>query len=543
MKNLSEGIKITSKERQKVKENIDLFQMGVEYEFHTSLKVGSDDNLDSIGEHGFFTVIESAKLEDGMHYTDYLDNIDYPSHFIVINNLNIGDTQGSFAWSHSNGLIYEDTTVFDNILDMFDMSAEEDIKKMCTAFIEIVESVSHTTKQDQLDFGDNYVKLLKNRLLEYNDKYAYARSCLEWITELSDTTPVERLFGDSKTTFDDIFYLISASTSPEKFIEYIKTNSEHLISVCSDPEMHILSVLEKHEFDNIDHMSIFLGICEKISCDVGVFYFDNDTVVKVIDADYDVDYDDVYEDDGQIELRTHTESISKGLYHMDQMFSFIHDHAVTDNTSGMHISVSVRDHVDRKNVDFMKFLVLSEIGHVIDTVFPERNHVSNIVGNIKGVIRFEVAHEDGLLLADKSYIIPFLTKEILRSDVFSEKYQSIKFGDYNALDGRIELRYFGGNNYHEIYDEIEEELYRILYILMVSYTDEYEKEYKKTLFKLIDRIIEEEHEHSKTLSFFKRLVRKYGEQPSEEQLQEIYDIINDSDLPKQNKETIKGYYS
>lgn len=538
MKNLSEGIKITSKERQKVKDNIDLFQMGVEYEFHTNLPISSD-TLADIDEAGFYNIIEISS-SDTINIIDYMGNPDLNNSFVLIQSLNLGvaSTPTDFIWSHTTtSLVGDDTTVYDNILDILGMDSEEKIKSMCEEYIELVTSISSVSLDQEIP------ESVTNQIQKFNEEHADTKDVFYWFINVSNSKASEILLNNSEINYDDLYFMINIEKDVNAFLKYVKENSDHILEVFENPEDNIIKIFESFEFDDDESVKVFLEICNVSSyCDsVDVMTLPN-SISDLVSDEYDVEYDDVYEDDGQIELRTYTESIPNGMFNMDRMFSFIEDHATTDETSGMHISVSLRDSKDRKNADLVKFLVLSEIGHVIDTAFPERNHVKNIIENIESVIQFEVTHEDGLLLNDKRYIIPFLTKEILNSDVFTEKYQSIKFGDYNALNGRIELRYFGGENYHERYDEIEEELYRILFILMVSYTDEYNKEYKKTLFKLIDRYIEEEYEHSKTLSLFKRLVRKYGEQPSEEELQEIYDVVNKSDLPKQSKNTIKDYY-
>ena len=78
-------------------------------------------------------------------------------------------------------------------------------------------------------------------------------------------------------------------------------------------------------------------------------------------------------------------------------------------------------------------------------------------------------------------------KEIEKSllEVFQRKYQTINIGDYIMHDGRIELRFFGGQDYHTMYDDIKLQLLRSLFLMELAYTDLYHKEYYSALGKVI----------------------------------------------------------
>lgn len=59
--------------------------------------------------------------------------------------------------------------------------------------------------------------------------------------------------------------------------------------------------------------------------------------------------------------------------------------------------------------------------------------------------------------------------------------------DYNLLNGRIELRFFGGENYHTMFDDIKQQMLRALFIMEIAYTNLYQKEYYKSLYKFIKK--------------------------------------------------------
>lgn len=196
------------------------------------------------------------------------------------------------------------------------------------------------------------------------------------------------------------------------------------------------------------------------------------------------------EHDSQVEVVTKTVNPKVGLQMIKEMFSFIDEHAHTTDSSGLHISVSIGD-----QVDLMKFLVLMEMGYIVDNIFPERMHVANVDQKFSGYI--ERIFTNFVLMGDIDYtfsnkkILDVLVSRITKSALFMDKSQSIKLGDYEIHNGRIELRFFGGEDYEDRYDEIENHLYRALYILLVSTSNLYQKEYLKGLYTKVFNTIQE----------------------------------------------------
>lgn len=192
----------------------------------------------------------------------------------------------------------------------------------------------------------------------------------------------------------------------------------------------------------------------------------------------------------QVEVVTKTVKPATGIELIKDMFGFITKNGYTSDSSGMHISVSIDG-----DVNLMKFLILMEMGYIIDNVFPEREHVYDIEEQFNGYVERLLSN---LLLLNKidhtdtnKDILDKITNYLSNSALFHNKTQSIKFGDYNVLDGRIELRFFGDENYEDRYDEIEHHLYRSLYILLVSSSDIYHKEYMRGLYKRVFSVLDD----------------------------------------------------
>jgi hypothetical protein len=77
------------------------------------------------------------------------------------------------------------------------------------------------------------------------------------------------------------------------------------------------------------------------------------------------------------------------------------------------------------------------------------------------------------------------TIESIISDTLDTKYITATLKDFNMMDGRIELRFFGGENYQNMYADIKQQMLRALFIMELAYTDLYQKEYYKELYKFI----------------------------------------------------------
>lgn len=74
-----------------------------------------------------------------------------------------------------------------------------------------------------------------------------------------------------------------------------------------------------------------------------------------------------------------------------------------------------------------------------------------------------------------------------------DKHQAINKKWYDFLDGRIELRYFGGDEqseYEDRFDEIQDETLRACYMLQIAHSDDFEKEYRKYLYDIFNDYIE-----------------------------------------------------
>ena len=192
------------------------------------------------------------------------------------------------------------------------------------------------------------------------------------------------------------------------------------------------------------------------------------------------------EHDEMTEVVTHIiPSLQGGLTHIKNFFEFAKNMGYTfPSTAGLHISISYKN-VNRANL--IKFLVLLS-GDYLHSIFPERRYVTNITKRMKEALSEYTTEE---LKSDINRnrikdIENILKSEFMGFDDEAAKYITAKVADFDSMDGRIELRFFGGKDYDKLIEKIKYHLIRACYILILAYDDTvYRKEYIRSLYKLL----------------------------------------------------------
>lgn len=198
------------------------------------------------------------------------------------------------------------------------------------------------------------------------------------------------------------------------------------------------------------------------------------------------------EHNNMIELITSKMKPTESLDVINRFFKYFSDNDITTPAyAGMHISISTNK-FDMGDFNMLKFILSMNIPF-IHKMFPERNHVYSLSGKIEKLLlsylsfhSFErVLNINGSL----KQLIMSTESHLQNNEIISqEKSQTIKFGDYKYLDGRIELRFFGGEDYHKRFNEIKFQMARALYLMEIAYTPLYQNEYYKEMYKMIDNV-------------------------------------------------------
>lgn len=192
------------------------------------------------------------------------------------------------------------------------------------------------------------------------------------------------------------------------------------------------------------------------------------------------------------EVITEKMTVRDAIENIQDMFRFMSNNAFVEHYAGMHISISTTKY-DLDDFKLAKFITIMDIDHIRD-YFPDRGHVENLQEKVEDLISENIL---GVVLRnvdrkEKSMVSVIKDMEFgIDRGVSEHKYQTINFGDYKVSDGRIELRFFGGENYHQRYEEVVTHMLRALYLLNFAYTDEHNKDYYKKITKMINAVVKE----------------------------------------------------
>lgn len=509
-KKIFEGVKFGDKEKALVLQNADDFNVGIEYEMHYRPPLDFHE-LASDGYEFLVAKMENNDLREEMEniYNEaldsdiYLTNItsDFPiilkmmyalydfEQFVKKNVRPDIDVDAAFGGEQDELIDDEKTpelflralkkTFEDNEIKWSDVTEVlTNLKANTPQYEDIILLMDAYFDGDLFDdegsmgkYSD-YLKILTYIVTSDDEKGISGMVDSMANTEIGPPTPEEDLdFTMGKVNSDTIKY--------EDYNSY--RMSREPIEVIEDI---VLEYFREHGHEHIHEMS---GDEEGIPTEANLA--DNGVDTTVIDT-ISTDHGD------QAEVITDKMNVIKAFNNISQMFNFIYDHAETSNISGMHVSISTNKY-DLDDFNMMKYVALLDMDHVLD-LFPERQYVYDLSGiingaiqdELRGVIEEEYANNNGRLSATS------LVKELAKSAkrmIDTEKYQSIKFGDYNFLDGRIELRFFGGEDYHTMENEIKHHILRALYLLNFAYTDAYNNVYYKKIAKIVNGNVKENY--------------------------------------------------
>ena len=509
-KKLLEGIKFGAKEMQAVKANSDAFRVGIEYEF-TPLEKGQGLLKDKL---------EGKDLEEILHvffnenmFTEFSNLYD---EFIIEGNLE------SLRFMEQT---YENCDVWMGL-----------IRTVCALAISIKyhENEYDGKTQDMLsdEKADAYIKLFSDIAEKYDfqfvdtdfnyiDKKTFFELCYLFDvhegaeTFKGDEGLIEEFWqalrhfseaGDELTYVHDenrrskILNLVQFFKNSN--LDKIAKTTEHpygyegFDGFSSDSDsLHYYQVIDYE--NKYSKLSFFTSECiSYIIENSGDLVIENPTRhIEGVLSEYGIKsgviQDIVTEHDDMVEVITTELTVMEALDNIERMFEFLMDNAKVYEYAGMHISISTVKH-DHDAFDMIKFVTLLDLPHILK-YFPERGYVNNLYDIVKNILKNKLSVifidciEYGATMSD----IVNEGIEYAKLKINKEKHQSINFSDYRVLNGRIELRFFGGEDYHQRKDDIVTQMLRALYLLTFAYTDEHNDTYKRKLAKMVNEVFKE----------------------------------------------------
>lgn len=573
---LFEGLRFGNNEINMIKQNLNDFSMGVEFEFHPNTEI-SEDHLRERAASEWGSEWDERSLTyfiiDSGGYELDEDSVSRESSVVITSKEDLFDpnSEHSVLVLKQDGNYTMDATVssrgrVDSLSDLIDINEVDVLSNFLVKIGKYIQYVSEKEiDADLLDDKQSLTKQITDQLLR--DFYSKE-------DDFNSTQDIEVLktWEELLTTRNGELSILAEElgiTEPSDIRELIlaiknndsdETDTENLVKIIKDLSMStkfkklavdsfimgiddsndlVEDVLKDIDGDRLNEFLFNLpdNIYYSVPYDFEDFYIeimrdsmdeeemgrvDINQVIESIPSDIITHIDKVeHEHDNQAEVITKTISVENGIEVITTMFDTMKENGwTTSNKSGMHVSISTNS--NKANVNLLKYIVLSNIDYLAgkgDTIktggmYPPRAHVHHLGDIIKNeiedigrsfiVLNQRFTHENAL-----GYTISRMSEFLQQSKIFvSEKYQSIKLGDYEIHNGRIELRFFGGENYEDDFEKVERLIHRALYILHVSKSDMYEKEYKKALYQIIFNVLDNKLNYTTLIVAYRKLKEK-----------------------------------
>ncbi len=501
---LFEGIRHGAKEANKVLSNPNDYNIGVEFEIHTSDELydsvyGSENNIE-VTDLEYEPVYDFNDVKDIYHgnvkgvirYTTEGGTIFY-FHEEFMN-----EDGESMVESDVNDAIYTDLWAFESSNDFADvLEGFHELIRLGAEFIESLDKPIDDLDDPEVNY--NLIQLSDHRLYHIAkllNKYDES-SFIDAIYMTMFEEDINVLGGLSMShNVNDIkkgISLIQSLTSHEDVISWLESN-EDLESIIDGlvEFFELLNDIGYSEFATPDYTEE--GGHTGVTYEVAMFGDnENESIFNVLE-NHNVSYDTVTHDGEMVEVITYIMPLDKALVNMQNMFNLIDSDPTifTNDTTGLHISISTNKW-NRGFIDWNKLVVLMNYQYIHTVLFPEREHVIDI--NTKVIQEMRNNMDDVMMITKTSKNIEVLYNRIFVHIINMEritfnKHQSINASQYNTHHGRIELRHFGGEDYEKRFDEIKNELVRTLAIMDIAYGDMYQQEYTKAKYVYMDDMFE-----------------------------------------------------
>ena len=508
---LSEGVKFGQAEISEVKKNSNKILIGIEYEFLPPEGSGGSDLSE---EHDYDGEVETelrdfaeevARKDFGNNGLEYL--LDALWDFTTL----------SEAAEKRGGTI---------VPKLDDITSEGDLAKLRISLEFLKESIANSSfklisvKLNDAEDGNNVDNLLSklgnlriqgasstpfkhNVGYDSQDFMAYYKELIEKIEEfIADTdagNPTSGFNSDLDNFIDTMGELIQWFTKLRWRLGGPNYNqlSEDIIKALAmtNTDLEELAVMKyghsldreidsRRENATLDYVGGGTGIAEPEEIHNNMVRFGID-VSKI--ENYHTEHDDM------VEFVTHPMPINDSIEFMKEMFKFIDSEATTPSFAGMHVNISLKG-IPFKDLDILKLFILLD-----EQFYNEGDKFEKFLGFRPRDMVAKVLDSDKF---DASTFIEIANAKnideiaVTLDDLIAKqkKYQALNFThifnkSLSEDRKRIEVRFFGGEDYHKREKEMEFQIYRLAYMLQAAFNPEFKrKEYLKKLVKFLDKV-------------------------------------------------------
>lgn len=517
---LSEGVKKLNKQFIHKLQNRSDIHVGIEYEFHYDKMQPISEVAFSIEPKREDTIYELFKLVKSYDLVDSDNVLDiWHEDCTVINSSEelfqfileeghididdedaekLVDTFNFYVECVLNGFLDADNksdvinkVLEENSFDIYDcdmLSGREEVNKYTNLLMNIYESGYDIDENYEIYVDDLMSSNVAYNLIESKEDGVYDESLLEELEEvLTNIISSDVKLNNRITVYDNLPFPLEHLS--EEVLEYMLSST-----VIDDYLYYDYQIIE---FDGSEESFEY-------------FEFDEEEGVMAVQSDLENERIDFYkvetDNDNQVEVISETMTLSDALENIDEMLDYIGNNGWTNDKSGMHVSIS-SDKWKNTPFNVLKFFTLLNVDYLVKDIFPPRTHVGDlfdiyISDRKKALIHDYLINEPSLSTAISKL---FKMMEADAKKQMSGKFQSIKFDDYETMNGRIELRYFGGEGYESRDDEIKKKIYEAIYVMELSYGDLFDREYKKSFIKLLNTIVDRFSEFNTVEEYHKYL--------------------------------------
>lgn len=501
---LFEGIRHGKKEADKVLSNPSRYNVGVEYELVTS-----ESLYDSVYSDMDDIDYDSIDFFDGT--TDEIESVftnDDPNAVVAI-----VVQENEFTMYYHDEFIHNDTPVVksdahDAIFANAWAMGNEDACRVVYMAMETLGRIAtslNDTINDELDMDNIELNINPNiiddvriyHIALFFEKYESDSDFDDLVAYLVDYDyPILHGLADENAIIDPERILAGID-----FLENLRDIDDlvtHLVYLDDERESTIDTIVSFTQYLATIPFGVYTTpdytvVKERQRVTYMIGHIEQPETIHELLGSHGVRYDRIEHDGEFVEVITEAMPLDITLRNMETMFSFIDSHAEisTNDSTGMHISISTNQW-NLDEINFGKLMILMNFDYIHTVLFQERGHVDDF----NSVVRTKLENDADQVISHmkSSTSLSSLYDNIFGSVVDMEnlafdKYQSLNAQQYNISNGRLELRYFGGEDYETRYEVIEKELIRALAIMDISYGSMYEKEYQKAKYVYLDDMI------------------------------------------------------
>lgn len=253
----------------------------------------------------------------------------------------------------------------------------------------------------------------------------------------------------------------------------------------------------------------YSGMLNMLHADVVEYQKNTPSKVELVRANLPINKQFIQDISPDVTVPNGVEVITKPLAYrdmvqtMENMFAYIQKNGNTDNTTGLHVNISVSGKYDLTSVNFVKMMTLLDVDFFQGLTKGSRTYMKYPVRSDWVDPIFKFLQKDGgesltslakayAYNGEQSFIREFETA--VTNDNNKKRAVNLKhLLNADVSQRRVEFRFFGGNSsagYEFRFEEIQHDILQICYMIAASADESFlRKEYLQGIIRIMDRAV------------------------------------------------------